>query len=391
MDNCYNKSSRIPRELMHNQDERLTNKHIQTLSFLQDLAAENKALKQRVEELEKEQEKCQELHALAEESQNRIKDIQEKYLKRADDINQMLSEQHRMEMMQLLDDKMEMERELKEQILKLRHEIESLQRTNVQLREEPDGDEEKQSFLNTITDLEKKLGECQSKVASLTAARDELQQALSSAQNSQMSELHQVQDLRNTNQSLTDELHEEQQKNLELAYKVQKLENELRDNAAEKDQAKLVEAMRNKMEKLVKEKELSVLREGDMSQELADANSLIESLQKAIEELKKEKEKVVTEYGELTIEFEKLRRRLLQDQDKAAFRDFVAVKRELISVKNENEVLRLKVRTSSGSLPMLKEDVPPPKPPVVMSKKGRKKLLAISLAHGTGNSQTEQM
>ena len=52
MDNCYGKGDRIPRELMHSQDERLTNKHVKTLSFLQEIANENKQLKQRIEELE---------------------------------------------------------------------------------------------------------------------------------------------------------------------------------------------------------------------------------------------------------------------------------------------------------------------------------------------------
>ena len=37
---------------MHKQDDRLTNKHIQTLSFLKEIANENKELKQRIEELE---------------------------------------------------------------------------------------------------------------------------------------------------------------------------------------------------------------------------------------------------------------------------------------------------------------------------------------------------
>ena len=54
MDNTYSGGDRIPRELMHTQgqDERLTNKHIQTLSFLKEMAEENKMLKQRVSELE---------------------------------------------------------------------------------------------------------------------------------------------------------------------------------------------------------------------------------------------------------------------------------------------------------------------------------------------------
>ena len=51
MQNCYN-SGKIGREAHDEQDKRLTNKHIKTLSFLQDIAEENKQLKARVTDLE---------------------------------------------------------------------------------------------------------------------------------------------------------------------------------------------------------------------------------------------------------------------------------------------------------------------------------------------------
>ena len=51
------KPNRIPRENLHDDNgddtnERLTQKHIQTLGFLQEIVNENKALKERVVELE---------------------------------------------------------------------------------------------------------------------------------------------------------------------------------------------------------------------------------------------------------------------------------------------------------------------------------------------------
>ena len=48
--NCY---GRVPRENMPGDvDERLTTKHIKTLTFLQDIARENKELKARIKVLE---------------------------------------------------------------------------------------------------------------------------------------------------------------------------------------------------------------------------------------------------------------------------------------------------------------------------------------------------
>ena len=47
--NCY---GRIPRENLHEQDDRLTTKHIKTLTFLQDIVKENKDLKCKLKDLE---------------------------------------------------------------------------------------------------------------------------------------------------------------------------------------------------------------------------------------------------------------------------------------------------------------------------------------------------
>lgn len=224
----------------------------------------------------------------------------------------------------------------------------------------------------------------QIEVQELTSDKDKLRRALEESQ-SKTSELHQLQNLRALNQSLSDELREANQKNLEFVYKIEKLEKEQQDRSQDQAQAKLVEAMRNKIEKLLKERELAAMKERDMENECKEVKALNESLQNRVTELEEERSKLLQEHGELCLEYGKLRKRLQQDEDKAAFREFVAVKRELIAVKNENEILRLKVRTSSGTLPMLKEELPPPslKP---LTKKGKKKLLAITLAHGTGNS-----
>ena len=47
--NCY---GRIPRERMFEQNERLTTKHIKTLTFLQEIGHENKELKKKLKVLE---------------------------------------------------------------------------------------------------------------------------------------------------------------------------------------------------------------------------------------------------------------------------------------------------------------------------------------------------
>ena len=50
--NTYHASGTPSKQEQADQNARLTNRHIQTLSFLQDVARENKELKARVDELE---------------------------------------------------------------------------------------------------------------------------------------------------------------------------------------------------------------------------------------------------------------------------------------------------------------------------------------------------
>ncbi|KAH9503002.1 hypothetical protein Btru_072589 [Bulinus truncatus] len=127
-------TGRIPRELLHDQQERLSNKHIKTLTFLQQLAKENKSLKERIKDLEESQEKCHSMHGLAYDSQEELKSIKETYLAHADEIAKLASE-HSIEIMKLQEEKTELERGLKEQIIKMHHEIESLKAANNDLRE----------------------------------------------------------------------------------------------------------------------------------------------------------------------------------------------------------------------------------------------------------------
>lgn len=52
MQNCYRSQAKRTESMQKDQDERLTKKHIQTLSFVQEVVNENKALKEKIKELE---------------------------------------------------------------------------------------------------------------------------------------------------------------------------------------------------------------------------------------------------------------------------------------------------------------------------------------------------
>ncbi|KAL8590530.1 hypothetical protein ACOMHN_010966 [Nucella lapillus] len=383
MDNCYGKSDRIPRELLH-KDDRMTNKHIQTLSFLQDMVNENALLKQRKDELEKEQEKCQEIHAMAEDSQLRIKDIEDNCLKRADEVNQMLADQHRNEMMQVLDEKSEMERDMKEEILKLRHELASLKQTNTVLQKDTEWRQEKHSLQERITELELLAEGLQMDVAEKKFERKTLQTFLSEAQ-AMNSELHQLQNLRTMNQALTGELEETHQKNQEFALKIEKLQRELTEQSAADDHVQLMEALNNKTAKLLREKGLAVMRAEDARSQCEGLEVVNDDLKDKRNHLQQECANVARELVSLQVEHGKVTRRLLHsDEDDAANREYWAIKRELSALKDDNEILRLKAKaaSSSCSLPQLKDDQN--ERPVSVSKpKGKKKkLLSVSSTPG---------
>ena len=61
------------------------------------------------------------MRTFAQQSKEKIKDIQESYMAKADDMNKMLAEKHQMELMAVENEKIEIERELKEQILKVEY------------------------------------------------------------------------------------------------------------------------------------------------------------------------------------------------------------------------------------------------------------------------------
>ena len=61
------------------------------------------------------------MREFANQSKQKIKDIQESYMEKADEVNRMLAEKHRIELMQVENEKIELERELKEQLLKVSH------------------------------------------------------------------------------------------------------------------------------------------------------------------------------------------------------------------------------------------------------------------------------
>lgn len=233
-----------------------------------------------------------------------------------------------------------------------------------------------------LQELEVKIQEAQVECRQLTVANEKLQKFIDSKQDSFASEMHQVQNLHSLNQLLDSELREANQKNMELVYKIEKLEKELKEPKENLDrETKLIESMRNKMQKLLKEKELAVLKKSGLKKQCEEMSALNQKLQDTLHQVEKEKNDMFQNFKNLSEEYENFQRQMQQDQEKASFRNFVALKRDLATIKNENEILRLKMKSVSDSLPLLKDDLPRLTAPV--PKKGKKKLLALNFIQGS--------
>ena len=148
------------------------------------------------------------------------------------------------------------------------------------------------------------------------------------------------------------------------------------------EQKKLIEILRDKIKQLTLDREAGVERETQMGQDILDLSVLKDELKQMNLHLQSELERLLAEYGQLTLEYEKLRKRSLKDKDTKTFKDFVSLKRELRSVKYENQALK---GSQKQDMHVLRDesqdtsDIPKRKQSLEGKRSGAKKLLAISM------------
>ncbi|XP_062592994.1 protein Hook homolog 3-like [Saccostrea cucullata] len=353
MQNCYS-SNRIPRENMHDQDERLTKKHIETLGFVKEIAEENKVLKQKIEEYELKTLKCAELHALAEESQERIKKIQEQYLKRADEINAMMAEKHKNEMMYAIEEKLDMEKRNNDEIARLKARIQELEKINKELL----------SKLNKLSESDEKVSILQMKLdeetrnsRDLRTENDTLREAIEALEQKNLYLLNHndSEQLARRNKELKQEVQELVQKNTELNYKISHLEQEVKDSKMEEEKVKLIENLKVKITQMQTERGIANERERHFEKIIKQLQNEVETSKEQLVQTALSKQKLYEEYQKVFKELEKLKKQYAIDSHQKTFKDFVQLKRQLNTVKNENEDLKQKAK-GSGSLPTLKDE-----------------------------------
>lgn len=376
MQNCYNTGTRVPREKQYDQDERLTSKHIQTLQFVQEVVNENKVLKSRIEELEENQLHCDELHKLAEESKEKIKTIQEQYLKRADEINAMMAEKHRAEILRATQEKLDMEQKYNEEIVQMRLEISQLEGTNREFLSRIGGLSEAQQKVDMlgieIDDFKRIIADLKMEIDALKAENEQL----SGEKNSQFSQIQSLKDLRSQNETLSNDYKSVLQKNVELSHKIDKLEFELKEASTTSDQTQLIENLKNKLAKLHKERSISTEKEHYYERTVGNLKYEIRQLEEKLQSAEVTKDRILEEYYKVQNDLQYMKKIYSSDSQQKHFKDFVKLKREINSLKDENQELKKATKSVSASssvysLPMLKYEPPEPvvKPQVERKKK----------------------
>lgn len=336
---------RIPREKLHDKTDQLSEKQVQTLQFVQEIARENKALKATIAEYEKEKEKCKEIHSIAEQSQTRLKQMQEQLQQRGDEINAMLIEKHKEEMSKVLEEKVEGERKFTLEKSELRDRVDKLERTNQELLLRLEGQTALQSRIEDEQEISK----------SYKDENDELKHELERLrhQKRQPVDFEEVDMIKARNNTLLQELREANQKNMELNFRLSKLEKELAQQEEDKDKVTLIENLKVKVTQMQAERGSALEKERNYEKMLKELQAEMMSLKESYVILELDKQRIYTEYQRLLGELMHLRKKDSIDSASKSFKDFVQLKRELNEVKSENSDLRRMVKPSQ--LPMLKD------------------------------------
>lgn len=359
-DNCYKKKDKKDEYI--EQENRLTNRHIQAMGLMQDLHRENEALKKRVEELEKELENCGEYHDIARDAQAFKKKAQEDCLKKIDANRERLARKHKEEVMSLVSAKLQAETEWLEERERLQKLIDQHEKQNAALTEQLETLKKHDLKIDVVS---QRLDQSIREMLELKETNKQLNLQIEHLQERENTEatrhLEHVQQVEREKEALELELQEVTQRLREFELRMKVLEEELKASGhQDKERSSAKSRLRQQLDQVGKEiggyqKQIMELEEmvGTLRQELRDR--VVQLEQEA-----STKEKLLILLQRLQDECNSLREALAaRDREKASaservgFRDFVRMRRDMNNLREENEWLKLS-RKKPKSLPSLK-------------------------------------
>lgn len=341
------KARRVPTELKAIQDERLTCRHIKALMQLQQTTDENEELKSKLKTLEKEVSSCQELHQIARDSEKRLKTLDKDWRITMEKSLSELRAQHKKKIIELLaaDEKSRKNRELQQtefemKIKELESQVENLK------REEAEQINDKE----TIKELKTKLSESNVMLADAEAVAKKLDCQLQQNMAKEDSYMRE----RNSSKSVIDSL-ERQLENLSLTLSS---EMEAKKKLIEQsDLLKELEKQRCLIESFEKERATYESNVEELKLDLSNHMKRIEELERENMIIQLEREALHQSSTDLQKEVEYLKEKEAGLKSSSnGFQKYVNVKRELVSLKEENT--KLKSAASRIEIKTLKNEEP---------------------------------
>lgn len=340
------------------QDGRLTGKHIKTLLHLQDLHSENDLLKARIAELELQQakaarcdllereveklrsdlSKCQELHQIANDAKEKLQQMQKDCLMKIDENCTALTEKHKMEIMRIVSEKLEAENSWVLEKQQLTERNEGLLKENKILKEQLECLERTGSDAAKFSSA---LQEAKVTIESLKQNCEQLKEEKGILEKS-------VRDFSMENESLSTEVD-----SLKSRIAVLEMQSKLAkaSKAEEEDRAIEIANLKELIQELEDENK-TLTEEID---KLDKDNKLLEfNLQDSAQALKhmyKERDLLKNRITGLLNEIAALKS---HTPDKHTFVDFVHLKRDYNSLKEEHEKLLKRRSSKTKVLPTLK-------------------------------------
>ncbi|ELU10719.1 hypothetical protein CAPTEDRAFT_201653 [Capitella teleta] len=283
---------------------------------------------------------CRDRHDLAENSQDRIKDIQEECLRKLDITSKLLLEKHQTEMMKKVEEHTEQEKLWTAEKDKLQTEIERLQFCLVS-KDAAVADYEKsrglvetlQLKLNSLQQKNEKLLEDKAKMDKILSDHDILIQELDF--------------LKDKTRNMEQEVLGAEQVNVELKLRNNKLTKEIEEIRAASHET-VIDSLRRQIKKIMAEKVQHETAAKENKQDAENLKKENEKLRKALndsESMRRDLQSQVTELKEQIAAYQK-------QSSERNFGEYVQLKRQYAVLKAENEELKakLKLRYSVGTV-----------------------------------------
>ncbi len=182
----------------------------------------------------------------------------------------------------------------------------------------------------------------------------------------QLDEIRRLEFVDDRNRNLTEEVTGAEQKIKELQFKIRGLEREREKDHNAEDDAAVIEALKGKLVKLHTDKSELESQNKQFNKTIEELQDENDKLRRALNDSERMRMELRQRNEDLQQEILSLQGQMTSQRDRQTFRDFVDLKRELVAVKDDNDKLKAKLKTTSKGgkmgvlLPSLSADGRPP-------------------------------